>query len=53
MRELHEIRQRHDGVPRGLRDHLHSEALVAERVRDAGGLEFFEVELARAGVADG
>ena len=53
VRKLHEIRQRHDGVPRGLRDHLHGEALVAERVGDAGGLEFFEVELARAGIANG
>ena len=45
VRILHQVGQRHHRVPRGLRHHLHGQALVMQRVRLAGLEQLGELEL--------
>src|SRR4051812_17135306 len=42
VRELHEVRKSHDRIPGWVRDHLHSQALVLQRVRFPGPEQFAE-----------
>ena len=45
MRELHQIGQGHNGVPRGIGDHLNREILVLDGIGFPRGHELGEVEL--------